>query len=127
MTKVSATQEITMRVARDQIINANDRLHWSGKALRTRNLRAYAKLLARSGNLKPMEAAKIEIYVSTPRSGGDVANWHPTAKAIVDGLVDYGLLPDDRDKFLRGPFLYPSGEKSQQGFYEFRVKVMPME
>lgn len=32
-------------------------------------------------------------------------NFYPTAKAIVDGLVEYGLLPDDSNQYLEGPFL----------------------
>lgn len=42
----------------------------------------------------------------------DTPNLYPTAKAIVDGLVDAGLLPDDCDGVVEGPFLrrvYPNG------------------
>ncbi len=33
----------------------------------------------------------------------DPHNYYPTLKAIVDGLVDYGLLPDDSHEYLIGP------------------------
>jgi crossover junction endodeoxyribonuclease RusA len=33
----------------------------------------------------------------------DPHNYYPTLKALVDGLVDYGLIPDDDDKHLIGP------------------------
>lgn len=33
----------------------------------------------------------------------DVGNAYPTAKAAVDGLVDYGLIADDNDDILLGP------------------------
>jgi crossover junction endodeoxyribonuclease RusA len=35
----------------------------------------------------------------------DAHNYYPTLKALVDGLVDYGLLPDDSDNHLVGPDL----------------------
>lgn len=35
----------------------------------------------------------------------DVHNYYPTLKALVDGLVDYGLVPDDSHQFLVGPDL----------------------
>lgn len=33
----------------------------------------------------------------------DAGNRYPTAKAAVDGLVDYGLVVDDNDDFVLGP------------------------
>lgn len=35
----------------------------------------------------------------------DAHNYMPSLKALVDGLVDYGLLPDDSDGHLVGPDL----------------------
>ena len=37
----------------------------------------------------------------------------PTLKPIVDGLVDYGLIPDDHNTHLLGPIIEP-GEKRTQ-------------
>jgi hypothetical protein len=39
----------------------------------------------------------------TNRRRSDVGNLYPTAKAVVDGLVDYGLIEDDDDTRLIGP------------------------
>lgn len=33
----------------------------------------------------------------------DPHNYYPTLKALIDGLVDYGLVPDDSHQFLVGP------------------------
>lgn len=33
----------------------------------------------------------------------DPHNYYPTLKALVDGLVDYGLVPDDSHQYLVGP------------------------
>lgn len=121
------TSEVTIRVLRDDAINANDRLHWSGKSLKTRNLRSLAGWKARSVGLVKCKRATINVYVATSQNRGDVANWHPTVKALLDGLVDYGVLPDDSDKFLSGPFLHRDARRAQSGCVEFRVVVTPME
>jgi Holliday junction resolvase RusA-like endonuclease len=42
----------------------------------------------------------------------DTGNLYPTVKALVDGFVDAGLLPDDCDGIVDGPHLtrhYPNG------------------
>ena len=44
----------------------------------------------------------------------DTPNVLPTAKALVDGLVDAGVLPADRDGVLEGPLVrrvYPNGAR----------------
>jgi hypothetical protein len=40
----------------------------------------------------------------------DVHNLMPTLKACVDGLVDYGLIPDDTNDHLTGPDLRQGGK-----------------
>jgi hypothetical protein len=42
----------------------------------------------------------------------DTGNLYPTVKALVDGFVDAGLIPDDCDGIVDGPHLsrhYPNG------------------
>jgi len=36
----------------------------------------------------------------------DIANWYPTAKAALDGVVDAGFLDDDDTAHVDGPHLY---------------------
>jgi hypothetical protein len=96
------TQTITFP-APVALINANHRSHWAAKAARTRTWRWTACIKARG--LKPVEGkAHIVITISfTDRRRRDVGNLQPTAKAIVDGIVDAGVLPDDSDRYLIGP------------------------
>lgn len=45
----------------------------------------------------------------------DTANLYPTAKALVDGLVDSGVLLGDHDGAVEGPWLrrvYPNGSRA---------------
>jgi hypothetical protein len=53
----------------------------------------------------------------------DVANWHPTIKACVDGLVDYGLIADDDDKHLIGPDLRPSDRRALSGYGSLVLEI----
>jgi crossover junction endodeoxyribonuclease RusA len=100
----------------DVWINANHRLHWAVKARRTLAWRGAACLLARHAHLPHLDRARIECSLRfTDARKRDVGNLHPTAKAIVDGLVDYGLLPDDDDSHLIGPDMR-RGPKSRDAF-----------
>ncbi len=97
--------------APDAVINANDRLHWAIKSGRTKSWRRRTYLAAitaqRRGVLERAEwdrTVKHEIGISFPVASlnhrRDGANWHPTFKACIDGLVDHGMLPDDSGAFV---------------------------
>lgn len=63
-----------------------------------------AKRLAEEASLPQMKRIWITAYVSYGSNRIlDPHNYTLTAKAVVDGLVDYGLIPDDNSKFLVGP------------------------
>jgi hypothetical protein len=61
----------------------------------------------------PRNLGRVHItgHVVKERAGGyDAMNFYPTAKAIVDGLIDYGMCPDDANEFVEGPFLFEGGK-----------------
>lgn len=93
---------------RAYLITANGRHHWAIRAARTRYWRDLTQLRARSlintGAWPRLAAANIEITIDWPdHRRRDPANWAPTGKAIVDGLVDARLLPDDDHHHVTGP------------------------
>lgn len=109
---------------RNPMLNANDRDHWRvmspirkewrrlgrgyGNALRLRNL--------------DLQHAQIDYYVHRPiNSRSDAGNFYPTVKAIIDGLIDAHLLPDDNDDHLTGP--YP--HKGTKGPYAITIVITP--
>lgn len=63
--------------------------------------------------LPRMDRAEIWAYLwrrdTTTRRRYDPANWYPTAKPVVDGLVDAGVLPGDDRWHVRGPYLDHGG------------------
>jgi crossover junction endodeoxyribonuclease RusA len=86
-------------------INANDRLHYAPKAKLTAAWRTAAKEAIDHG-FEPYHYPRARITVAIRFKDNirrDVGNYYPTAKAIVDGLVDANLLPDDNDRHLIGP------------------------
>lgn len=86
-------------------INANDRPHHMAKAKLTRAWREAAALYAKHAeDYRTYDRARVVVSYRFPNNRRrEVANLQPTSKAIVDGLVDAGLLPDDSDDYCVGP------------------------
>ena len=93
-------------------INLNHRMHWAVKAKLTKAWRLAARVHAQNAGLpKGFEHVRIEAHVvkSTARAY-DAHNLTPTGKAIIDGLVDYGLVPDDTNRYVVGPDMREGGK-----------------
>ena len=76
------------------LMNMNERLHWRETARRAKAWRHAAKTAATGHDPQPPCWITVELPVRG-RIRRDPANWYPTVKHIVDGLVDAGLWPDD--------------------------------
>jgi hypothetical protein len=96
------------------ILTANQRLHWRERAARTQILRLNAAKLQQSTEHRHhFERAHCIYVLGFPDSRRrDPANWQPTVKALIDGLVSgpahfngfrWPLLPDDDWSHLTGP------------------------
>ncbi len=85
-------------------INANQRLFWMERSRRTRQWRELTHARAVAEQLPRFTQAHImaELLFADSRRR-DPANWAPTAKACVDGLVDAGVFPDDDFAHVTGP------------------------
>jgi hypothetical protein len=93
-------------------INANDRLHWRAKAKLTKAWRMAAHIHARVHGLpRGLGRIQVTMFVRKPTARAyDAHNLMPTAKAVMDGLVDYGLIPDDTNAYLVGPDIREGGK-----------------
>ena len=108
-------------------LNANERLHWAEKARRTRIWRhaAHGAVLSQHKGARFDVPVQITVTVHKTRAGRyDVANYGATAKAIVDGLVDSGLLEDDDNTRVIGPDMR-AGEKRPEPCVVVRVEAIP--
>ena len=92
---------------RNPMLNANDHDHWRVQAPIKKEWRRRGRGYGNALRLRDLhlEHARIDYYVNKPTAGrSDAGNFYPTAKHIIDGLIDAGLLPDDNDNYLDGPF-----------------------
>lgn len=87
-------------------LNANQRLHWAAKAKKTRDIRDCTRLFAMS--MDPAEHITVQLtWVVTDKRRRDSDNIYPTFKAMCDGLVDAGIVPDDTPQYMdkRAPLI----------------------
>lgn len=124
-----------MWVHKSNILNSNDRKHHHT----TTPIKNVLKQLgaAKARELPRFERIRMDVEVSYPvKSLPDHANLVPTMKAYIDGMVSpngkrersAGILPDDSDKFLLGPFLTPSFWPTERpGWYLFHITVTELE
>ena len=49
---------------------------------------------------RPPCLVRVSFPTSTPNTRRDPHNWAPTVKAILDGMVDAGIWPDDNDQWV---------------------------
>ncbi|MFJ4684680.1 hypothetical protein [Streptomyces sp. NPDC088789] len=84
------------------LINANQRLHHHRRAEITKVLRRAAWAASREvPNL--VRAHIVGVLHPENQQRRDPANWYPSFKACVDGLVDQGVLDDDDHTRVTGP------------------------
>ena len=98
-----------------RLLNANQRMHHKPKAKLTAEIRAKAMeavsespaLMEALAEAKPgplfQRAHVLGILRPATARRADPANWYPSFKAAVDGLVDAGLLDDDDHEHVVGP------------------------
>lgn len=107
-------------------LSANQRMHWARKASTTRGLRQAGALLARNAPRTDRLIVTLH-WRPKDRRRRDRHNLYPTVKALVDGLVDAGIVPDDDTEHVSTPepvihqpdgepgmwleLEYPNGEK----------------
>lgn len=98
--------------APDEFLNANDSYrHWSDKSKKVKAWRRAGRLaVADAGLPTGLPRLQVDCFVIKPAQNNyDPANWAPTAKAVLDGLIDYGLAEDDNRRFVTGPFMHEGG------------------
>lgn len=125
-----ARHDLSFDIHRSLILNANDRpSHWSQRSNPTADLVMLGAVKGRA--LPKMSAAKLIVPLDYPdRRRHDALNLYPTAKAIVDGIVNKGKgpLPDDNDDYLVGPWLVSSHELSgTKDIFRFHFQFTELE
>lgn len=108
-------------------LTANDRLFWRKRADITKSWRDLAWTRALHDRIPPMDSALIVCELRfTDKRRRDPANWAPTAKAAVDGLVDAGVFADDHADIITGPDMR-MGPTVAQGWQGVHLLIYPTE
>ena len=82
-------------------ITLNQRHHWAAHARLVKEWRTAGMLYARKARIGPQPRSRIAVTLPvTGRRRRDPHNWTPTVKAIIDGLVDAGVWPDDNSDWV---------------------------
>jgi hypothetical protein len=87
------------------LLNANHRRHFRVKA---RMVKAWRRAAAGEAGMLPPMPTPVHVTVIVHRhnrASYDAGNYAPTAKAVLDGIVDAGVIPDDSNTYVVGPDL----------------------
>jgi crossover junction endodeoxyribonuclease RusA len=113
--------EMTFTIPADLWLSANHRPHWAVKARKTKALRQL-------GWAKGMETAvrydvcHVAAFIGYLRNGtADPSNAAPTVKALIDGLTDAGVWPDDDHTHVIGPTYLRDPKSPTPGHYTVRL------
>ena len=128
-------EEWNLWVHKTNILNSNDRMHHHVSTPIKRTLKTLGATRARQ--LPRFGRVRMDVEVSYPEGSlPDCANLAPTMKAYLDGMVSPngkrkkadGVLQDDSDKFVLGPFLTPSYWLSlRRDWYLFHIRLTEIE
>lgn len=114
---------LTFEIPKALVLSSNDRLHWAAKMKRTKTIRALAATTARG---RGCVTAPVEITctVQYARAGRhDAHNLQPTAKALIDGLVDAGVIADDDDQHVAAVTFRAATGKGKPGHTTIHVAL----
>lgn len=78
---------------------------------------------AKTGKLPKLDRIIAVVEVGIKGVLQDVGNCHGTTKAIIDGIVDAGVIPDDKPKHLLG-IIYIAPVKSKDNWIRVTVHDM---
>lgn len=132
--------EWTQWIHKSMVLNQNKLPHWGTGSKIKKDLKILGKVAGQQLRQR-FNKVRLEVTVSYPAAwSADAANYYPTMKAYVDGMVDKppvvkgqkqlparGILIDDSDAYFDGPHLTGSGERSgRKDYFRFdcRLKVL---
>lgn len=102
-----------------------------GGASAWRSIREVVTQTARLTRAPRLRRARIDIEVAFPGRRRGTRGLMPTARAIVAGLVDAGVVPDDDRRHLTGPHLEAADDPSPRAWgrrtFTFRIAVTDLE
>lgn len=117
--------ELTFTIPADLWLSANQRMHWAPKAKATRALRELGR--AQGFRVRTTDQpTHVAAFIGYPSNGkADPANSAPTVKALIDGMVDAGVWPDDDSTYVIGPIYLRDPKTDTKGVHSVRLVLTP--
>lgn len=126
---MTGKQVLTLTVGPREWLTSNARHSWPERARRVKALRYLARVHARSLPLHPVTGPAFVTVQATYRAGRgiDADNIQPAVKAVLDGLTDAGIWPDDSGQHVAAVIYLPAVRDSslRRGFHGLRVAITP--
>lgn len=113
-------------------LSANQRVHHMAKARRVKALRQTARIrglnLIRKEGATQINKANITavIHYAPHVTRADPHNAAPTVKALIDGLVDAGLFPDDNHKHIPAITFTRGDEPARKRYHAVTLQITPI-
>ena len=119
-----STQTLRLAIRNEWWLSANGRYHWAVRAKRTKALRGLAAVQARRQGLAPV-AGPVLVTAEIGYRGGraDPANAYPTIKALLDGMTDASVWPDDDSEHVIGPDMRRATEAPPRGHHTVTITL----
>ena len=118
--------ELVFTIPADLWLSANQRMHWAPKAKRTKALREHGYYGAEDAGYPRFDVCHVAAFIGYLRNGkADPANAAPTIKALIDGMTDAGVWPDDDSTHVIGPTYLRDPKSPTPGCYTVRLVLTP--
>ncbi len=84
-------------------INSERRMHWAKRATLTKNMRMAGWAMALAYQIPRYETAHLVVTPHQSKRGpiADSHAFYPAVKAMVDGLVDAKIVPNDTQEYVK--------------------------
>lgn len=113
--------------AQNLVINSNDRFHYQAEGRMVKKLRLIARVEA-GLNITPVYSSDkpctvaVTVYAPTRRRL-DPPNLYPTVKALIDGLTDANLWPDDNHEVIKMMSFQYGGLSGESGKFKIVLDI----
>lgn len=89
-------------------VNAERKMHYHARAKKVRHWREAFYELAKEADVPQLKSMRVEATpVLSDNRLQDTAACNGPVKAAVDGIVDFGVIPDDSNEWLKWIKFYP--------------------
>ena len=113
-TAIDETSTLTIPLGTKTLVSINQ-LTAKGQWYRAKHAAAWRQAgqhaSIQAGLPTGLDYIQIDAFIYKPRLNRyDTGNLHPVLKWAIDGMVDYGLIPDDNWTHLDGPHIHHGGK-----------------